>query len=52
MEKQKNNYLRIRIEDDIKQKYIKYCDDNGYLLSKRIRLFIEKELNDGKNNKI
>lgn len=52
MEKQKNNYLRIRIDDETKINYIKYCNINGFSLSKRIRLFIEKELNGGKNIKI
>jgi antitoxin component of RelBE/YafQ-DinJ toxin-antitoxin module len=52
MEKQKDNYLRIRIDNETKMKYIKYCNINGFSLSKRIRLFIEKELNEGKDIKI
>lgn len=45
--KNKEEYIHIRISKDLKDKYIKYCNDNGFLLSKKIRNFIEKEL-DGK----
>lgn len=48
MEKQKNNYLRVRIENNIKVKYIKFCEKNGYSISKRIRLFIENEIKNEK----
>lgn len=39
-----DDFLRIRIPKDLKEKYKKYCDDNGLSLSKRIRNFIEREL--------
>lgn len=45
MDKQlKNNHLIIRIDDELKKQYKKYCDDNGYTLSKRIIALIKKEL--------
>ena len=45
MDKQiKNTHLIIRIDDKLKEKYKKYCDDNGYTLSKRILALIKKEL--------
>ncbi len=47
-QKKKTDYLHIRIDKDLKKKYIKYCDKNGYLLSNKIRLFIEQELNNEK----
>lgn len=43
----KEEYIHIRISKDLKDKYIKYCNDNGFLISKKIRIFIESEL-DGK----
>lgn len=49
-QKEKNDFIQIRISKDIKEKYLKYCDENGFTPSKKIRLFIEKELNE--KNKI
>ncbi len=40
----KQGYIRIRIESELKKKYQKHCDDNGLSLSKRLRLFIEKDI--------
>lgn len=51
MEKQKNDYLRIRLEGSIKKEYLKYCEKYGFTISKRIRLFIENELNNEKNER-
>lgn len=53
MKQKKEDSIRIRLNYDLKEKYQKYCDDNGYSLSKRIRMFLEKDLNnkiDIKNN--
>ena len=36
--------LTIRISGDLLSKYKKHCDNNGLLLSKRIRFFIEKDI--------
>lgn len=41
----KKDYIHIRITKELKDKYIKYCDENGFSLSKKIRNFIEVELN-------
>lgn len=49
-QKDKTEYIHIRISKDIKEKYLKLCDNNGYSISKRIRLFIEKELGDEKKD--
>lgn len=40
----KEEYIHIRISKKIKDKYVKYCNENGFSLSKKIRIFIEKEL--------
>ena len=44
----KDGILTIRISKILKENYKKYCDDNGYTLSKRIIALIKKELGDGK----
>ena len=44
----KETIIQIRIEDELKNKYVKFCNENGYTISKRIRLFIEKELDKEK----
>lgn len=45
MSKQKEETITIRINKDLKEKYKTFCDDNGLSLSKRLRIFIETELN-------
>ena len=41
----KRGSLTIRLEYDLLNKYKSHCDKNGYDMSKRLRLFIEHELN-------
>lgn len=36
--------LNVRLTEDLLDKYKKFCDKNGYSISKRIRNFIEKEM--------
>ncbi len=36
--------LNFRVEEILKNNFDKYCKDNGFSLSKRIRLLIEKDL--------
>jgi hypothetical protein len=36
--------LNIRISNNLIEQYKKYCDDNGFLLSKRLRFFMEKDI--------
>jgi len=42
----KEEYIHIRISKEIKDKYIKYCEENNFSISKKIRKFIENELNE------
>lgn len=56
MSKQKNinnkeEYIGIRVDKDFKEKYSKYCDDNCYSLSKRLRFFMEKDIKDNLDSK-
>ena len=36
--------LNIKMEEELLEKYMKFCKENGYAASKRIRNFIEQEL--------
>jgi antitoxin component of RelBE/YafQ-DinJ toxin-antitoxin module len=47
---EKKEYIHVRISKEIKNEYIKYCNENGFSLSKRIRQFIENELNNKINS--
>jgi antitoxin component of RelBE/YafQ-DinJ toxin-antitoxin module len=40
----KTTKLSIRLDENIRNKYHNYCNDNGYSLSKRLRLLIEKDI--------
>ncbi len=42
--------LLIRINKQVKNAYMDYCNENGYSISKRIRLLIEKDLNNKINS--
>lgn len=44
--------VTLSIEDNIYDRYKKFCEDNAILLSKKIELFMKKELEEGeKKNK-
>ena len=47
-QKVKTEYIHIRISTELKNSYTNYCNINGYSLSKRLRMFIENEIKDGK----
>jgi len=47
--KNKNEELKIRLTDILKQQYKKYCKKNNIDMSKHIREFIEKEINKCKS---
>ena len=36
--------LTIRISKDLLENYKKYCDENGLSYSKRLRFFMEKDI--------
>jgi hypothetical protein len=36
--------LNVRLTENLLDKYKKFCNKNGYSISKRIRNFIEKEI--------
>ena len=46
----KNELLQIRVDSNLKNEYINFCNKHGYSLSKRLRLIIEKELKNDKKN--
>lgn len=51
MKTQNDEFLHIRLPSELKKQYEKYCDENGYSLSKRIRLLMEKEIKNDGNQK-
>lgn len=48
---QKETKCIFRIEEDLLKKYKSICEKNGYDMSKKLRLFIEEEVNTHSNNK-
>lgn len=47
MEKNKKVMINVRIDSKLIEKYKQYCLNNGYSLSKRLRILIEKDLENG-----
>lgn len=42
----KETKLSIRLDKNIRENYHDFCNKNGYSLSKRLRLLIEKDMDD------
>jgi hypothetical protein len=40
----KDRKILVRLTEDKANQFIGHCDNNGYTMSKRIRLLIEKDL--------
>lgn len=52
MEKNKDLKIRpiiIKLSETLANEFISYCDTNGYTMSKRIRLLIERDLKANNN---
>jgi hypothetical protein len=47
-EKQKDVVWPIRMSQELKNQFKKYCDNNGYSMNKLIKILIEKEIKNGK----
>ena len=45
-QKEKDTTMTFRLESEFKIKYLKYCEENGYSYGKRLRLLMEKDLNN------
>jgi hypothetical protein len=43
-EKKLTETFTFKITDELLINYKKYCDDNGFSLSKRLRFFMEKDI--------
>jgi len=48
--KDKDRTLGIRLDVDLKKRYLKFISDNGYSLSKRIRVLLENDMKNEKNS--
>lgn len=46
--KDKDKTLGIRLDVELKRNYLKFIKDNGYSLSKRIRILLENDMKHGK----
>lgn len=44
MKKQQEEQIGIRVDKDLKDKYQKYCEEYGFSLSKRLKMFMKKDL--------
>lgn len=44
--------IEFKLTEDLFNSYKSLCERNGYDMSKRLRLFIEHEINNEKNTKI
>lgn len=47
-EKQKDVVWPIRMSQELKDSFKKYCDDNGFAMNKLIKILIEKEIKNEK----
>ncbi len=47
--KDKEKTLSIRLNDELKQRYLDFLKENGYSLSKRLRVLIEEDMKNGKS---
>jgi len=43
-EKNKEAVIIMRLDEILKKNYLKFCKDNGYSLSKRIRILLENDM--------
>jgi len=43
-----NKKITLSVDDKVYSKFQKYCQDNAIMLSKKIELFMKKELENGK----
>lgn len=46
-----NKMINIRINITLIEKFKEHCKNNGYSISKRIRILLEKDISDEKNIK-
>ena len=47
-DKDKNDVLNIRLSISLKEQYLRFIKDNGYSLSRRIRILLENDMKNGK----
>ena len=45
-EPEKSESMIFRVTPELKDTYLNFCEDNGYSYGKRLRLLMEKDLND------
>lgn len=48
--KEKDVVWPIRMKQSLKDRFKEYCDKNGFSMNKRIKILIEKDVEDEKAN--
>lgn len=51
MKKSNKQKVTISIQSDVYNAYRDYCEENAFMLSKKIELFMKKELEEAKSKK-
>jgi len=51
MKKSKKQKVTVSIDTDIYAQYRDYCEENAFMLSKKLELFMKKELEEAKQKK-
>ena len=51
MKKNRKQKVTLSIEGEIYTKYRDYCEENAFMLSKKVELFMKNELEDNKSKK-
>jgi hypothetical protein len=46
--KDKIESFKFRLNIDLKKRYIEFCKNNGFIISKRIRILLENDMKNGK----
>lgn len=46
--KEKDTTMTFRLETELKEEYLNFCEENGCSYGKRLRLLIKKDLENGK----
>jgi antitoxin component of RelBE/YafQ-DinJ toxin-antitoxin module len=45
--KDKVTTLNVRVSKELKERYYGFCKENGYSISKRIRIVLENDIKNG-----
>jgi len=46
--KDKTSYIRLRLNIDLKKRYLEFCKTNSYKMSEKIRELLENDMKNGR----